>query len=157
MTSYPHVALIVETSKQYDRGLLRGIGRYVKGHGPWSIYIEERGSHDATPGWIRNWKGNGIIARIKDATMAEALLATGVPIVELRAAVDLDLPTVYCDDKAIGDLAVRYFKERGFRHFAFCGRGGMRQVSCASRPIVGGSPTSVMTAMSTRPIAKAGA
>ena len=92
MTSYPHVALIVETSKQYDRGLLRGIGRYVKGHGPWSIYIEERGARDATPAWIRDWKGNGIIARIKDAAMAEALLATGVPIVELRAIVDLDLP-----------------------------------------------------------------
>jgi LacI family transcriptional regulator len=120
------VALIVETSKQYDRGLLRGVGRYVKGHGPWSIYIEERGARDATPTWIRDWKGNGIIARIKDVVMAEALLATGVPIVELRAVVDLDLPTVYCDDAAIGDLAVRHFKERGFRHFAFCGRGGMR-------------------------------
>jgi len=126
MSSYPHVALIVETSKQYDRGLLRGVGRYVKGHGPWSIYIEERGARDATPTWIRDWKGNGIIARIKDAAMAEALLATGVPIVELRAVVDLDLPTVYCDDVAIGDLAVRHFKERGFRHFAFCGRSGMR-------------------------------
>jgi len=105
---------------------LRGVGRYVKGHGPWSIYIEERGARDATPTWIRDWKGNGIIARIKDAAMAEALLATGVPIVELRAVVDLDLPTVYCDDAAIGDLAVRHFKERGFRHFAFCGRSGMR-------------------------------
>ena len=126
MTSYPHVALIVETSKQYDRGLLRGIGRYVKGHGPWSIYIEERGARDATPVWIRHWKGNGIIARIKDTAMADALLATGVPIVELRAVVDLDLPTVYCDDSAIGDVAVRHFKERGFRHFAFCGRSGMR-------------------------------
>jgi LacI family transcriptional regulator len=126
MSSYPHVALIVETSKQYDRGLLRGVGRYVKGHGPWSIYIEERGARDATPTWIRDWKGNGIIARIKDAAMADALLATGVPIVELRAVVDLDLPTVYCDDAAIGDLAVRHFKERGFRHFAYCGRSGMR-------------------------------
>src|SRR3954469_23673997 len=102
MTCYPHVALIVETSRQYDRGLLRGIGRYIKGHGPWSVYIEERGTYDATPAWIRTWRGDGIIARIKDATMAEALLATGAPIVELRRAVDLDLPTVYCDDEAIG-------------------------------------------------------
>jgi LacI family transcriptional regulator len=126
MTSYPHVALIVETSKQYDRGLLRGIGRYVKGHGPWSIYIEERGTQDATPAWIRKWKGDGIIARISDQEMADVLLATGVPIVELRAVVDLDLPTVYCDDTAIGNLAVHHFKERGFRHFAYCGRSGMR-------------------------------
>ena len=59
--------------------------------------------------------------------MADALLATGVPIVELRRqVVELDLPTVYCDDAAIGDLAVRHFQERGFRHFAFCGRPGAR-------------------------------
>ena len=58
--------------------------------------------------------------------MADVLLATGVPIVELRAVVELDLPTVYCDDSVIGDLAVRHFKERGFRNFAFCGRSGMR-------------------------------
>ncbi len=45
MADYPHVALIVATSKQYDRGLLRGIGRYIKGHGPWSVYIEERVRH----------------------------------------------------------------------------------------------------------------
>src|SRR3954454_21169460 len=126
MTPYPHVALIVKTSKQYDRGLLRGVGRYIKGHGPWSVYIEERGAHDATPAWLRTWTGDGIIARIKDEAMAEALLATGAPIVELRAVVEIDLPTVYCDDAAIGDLAVRHFKERGFRQFAYCGRSGMR-------------------------------
>ena len=99
---YPHVALIVETAKQYDRGLLRGIGRYIKGHGPWSVYLEERGPRDAIPSWLRTWKGDGIIARIKDVPMAEALLATGVPIVELRRqVVGFDLPAVHCDDAAI--------------------------------------------------------
>ena len=88
MACYPHVALIVETAKQYDRGLLRGIGRYIKGHGPWSVYLEERGPRDVIPSWLRVWKGDGIIARIKDVPMAEALLATGVPIVELRRQVD---------------------------------------------------------------------
>ena len=58
--------------------------------------------------------------------MARELMATGVPIVELRAVVDLNLPTVYCDDAAIGDLAIRHFRERGFSQFAFCGRTGMR-------------------------------
>jgi LacI family transcriptional regulator len=126
MADYPHVALIVATSKQYDRGLLRGIGRYTKGHGPWSVYIEERGAYDDTPAWMNTWKGDGIIARIKDRAMADALLATKVPIVELRLEVDVGLPTVYCDDTAIGEQAVRHFMERGFRHFAFCGRRGAR-------------------------------
>jgi LacI family transcriptional regulator len=126
MSDFPHVALIVATSKQYDRGLLQGIGRYIKGHGPWSVYLEERGADDATPSWLRSWKGDGIIARIKDRAMADALLETGVPIVELRTEVELGLPTVYCDDTAIAEMAVRHFRERGFREFAFCGRAGAR-------------------------------
>jgi LacI family transcriptional regulator len=126
MAHYPHVALIVATSKQYDRGLLQGIGRYIKGHGPWSVYIEERGAEDDSPAWLASWKGDGIIARIKDRVMADALLATGVPIVELRTEVELGLPAVYCDDTGIAELAVRHFMERGFRAFAFCGRSGAR-------------------------------
>lgn len=123
MASYPHVALIVETAKQYDRGLLRGIGQYIKGHGPWSVYLEERGPQDDAPSWLRKWKGDGIIARIRDVAMAEALLATGVPIVELRRqVVEFPLPAVHCDDEALGRLAVGHFQERGFREFAFCGR-----------------------------------
>jgi LacI family transcriptional regulator len=126
MTHYPHVALIVATSKQYDRGLLRGVGRYVKGHGPWSVYIEERGAGDDSPSWLKTWKGDGIIARIKDRAMADALLATGVPIVELRTEVEIGMPTVYCDDAAVAELALNHFMERGFRSFGFCGRSGAR-------------------------------
>lgn len=127
MPTFPHVALIVETAKQYDRGLLRGIGRYIKGHGPWSVYIEERGPQDGIPSWIGRWKGDGIIARIRDVPMARALLATGAPVVELRRqVVGFDLPSVHCDDAAIGALAVDHFLERGFRDFAFCGRPGAR-------------------------------
>jgi LacI family transcriptional regulator len=127
MLTYPHVALIVETAKQYDRGLLRGIGRYIKGHGPWSVYLEERGPRDAIPSWLRAWKGNGIIARIKDVPTAEALLATGAPIVELRRqVVGFELPAVHCDDEAIAATAIRHFQVRGFRHFAFCGRPSAR-------------------------------
>jgi LacI family transcriptional regulator len=127
MACYPHVALIVETAKQYDRGVLRGIGRYIKGHGPWSVYLEERGPQDVIPSWLKVWRGDGIIARIKDVPMAEALLATGAPVVELRRQViGFDLPAVHCDDGAISRLAIRHFQERGFRHFAFCGRPGSR-------------------------------
>lgn len=127
MATYPHVALIVETAKQYDRGLLRGIGRYIKGHGPWSVYLEERGPGDVAPSWLKSWRGDGIIARIRDVAMAEALVATGAPVVELRRqVVGFDLPAVHCDDEAISGLAVGHFRERGFGHFAYCGRPGER-------------------------------
>ncbi len=127
MATVPHVALIVETAKQYDRGLLAGIGRYIRKHGPWSVYLEERGPGDPTPSWLKTWKGDGIIARIRDEAMALALIATGAPVVELRRQVTSHgLPAIHCDDAAISTLAVGHFRERGFRQFAFCGRPGAR-------------------------------
>jgi LacI family transcriptional regulator len=91
------------------------------------VYIEERGPRDAIPSWLRTWKGDGVVARIRDVPMAEALVATGAPVVELRRqVVGFNLPAVHCDDEAIGNLAVAHFQERGFRHFAFCGRTGER-------------------------------
>jgi LacI family transcriptional regulator len=123
MLHCPHVALLIETSKAYGRGLLRGIGRYVRACGPWSIYIEERGVEDPAPGWLKTWGGDGIIARIRDKAMARALLATRLPVVDVRQQVaNPRISSVYCDDTAIGRLAVAHFVERGFRHFAYCGR-----------------------------------
>src|SRR5688572_25691941 len=37
------VALLVETSNAYARGLLHGVIRYVREHRPWSTYLAEHG------------------------------------------------------------------------------------------------------------------
>ena len=65
MNHTAHVALLIETSRAYGRGLLRGIIRYQREHGPWSIYFQPRGINDPAPGWLRNWKGDGILARVR--------------------------------------------------------------------------------------------
>jgi len=39
MIRVPKVALLLETSGHYGRGLLSGIIRYSRLHGPWSLYI----------------------------------------------------------------------------------------------------------------------
>jgi hypothetical protein len=38
----PRVALLIESSRCYGRGILRGIADYPKVYGPWSIFHEER-------------------------------------------------------------------------------------------------------------------
>ena len=58
-----HVALLIETSRSYGRGLLRGIIRYQREHGPWSIFFEPRGVNDSAPAWLESWRGHGILAR----------------------------------------------------------------------------------------------
>jgi hypothetical protein len=71
-----HVALLIETSREYGRGLLRGIIRYQQVHGPWSVYFKPHGLGDPPPAWLRTWRGDGILARINDRQMAEAVLKT---------------------------------------------------------------------------------
>ena len=39
MSTIPKVALLLETSRQYGRQLLRGIARYARLHGPWSLVV----------------------------------------------------------------------------------------------------------------------
>jgi hypothetical protein len=44
-----HVALLIETSRSYGRGLLRGVRRYAAEYGPWSMYIEQRALDSRVP------------------------------------------------------------------------------------------------------------
>ena len=122
MTTRPRVALLVESSRAYGRGLLHGIAEYVRLHGPWSIYLAERGLGEAPPAWLKGWAGDGIIARIENRRIANAVRELAVPTVDLRGLLtDLGVPLITTDDRAVADLAIEHLLERGFRHFAFCG------------------------------------
>ncbi len=117
-----HVALLVETSREYARGLLRGIARYHRQHGPWSIFFEPHGLSDPPPVWLKNWQGDGILVRIDDRRMADAILDTGIPAVDVRGAFeDLPLPFVGVDNRPVSQLAFEHLQDCGLRHFAFCG------------------------------------
>ena len=118
----PRVALLVETSREYGRGLLRGIIRYQRKHGPWSISFQPHGLGEPPPTWLRTWKGDGILARINDAATSRAVTRLGVPVIDLRASLPgLDLPVVGIDNSLVVKMSVQHFLERGFRRFAFCG------------------------------------
>jgi LacI family transcriptional regulator len=119
------VALLVESSRAYGRGVLHGIAEYVRLHGPWSIYMAERGLGDAPPVWLQDFRGDGIIARIENRRIARVITSLGLPTVDLRGLLpDLEMPLIVTDDDAVAALAVGHFAERGFHHFAFCGFAG---------------------------------
>ena len=118
----PKVALLIETSNGYARGLLAGIEDYVVGNGPWSVYLGEQGRGDEPPDWITRWKGDGIIARIENSSIAAVLKKTRIPIVDVSAPRLVPrAPTITTDNPAVARMAVQHFTERGFRNFAFCG------------------------------------
>jgi len=118
----PKVALLIEMSNAYSRGILRGISAYVHENRPWSIYLAEFSRGGLDPYWIRAWHGDGIIARIETEAMARTIKTLGLPTVDVSAARLLPkLPYVETDDAAIAILAAEHFLACGFKHFGFCG------------------------------------
>lgn len=117
-----HVAILIETSRAYGRGLLRGIARYNRERGNWSTYFQPQGLGDPPPPWLGTWCGDGILARIDNHDVADAIEQANVPVVNLRGTVDgLSFPFIGSDNRAIAKLAADHLLERGLRHFAFCG------------------------------------
>jgi LacI family transcriptional regulator len=74
------------------------------------------------PTWLKKWSGDGIIARIESAAIADAVLASGLPAIDVSAARYVpDLLYVETDDAEIARLAAEHLLQRGFRHFGYCG------------------------------------
>ncbi|MEO6006350.1 MAG: DNA-binding transcriptional regulator [Opitutus sp.] len=116
------VALLVETSNAYARGLVQGVVHYVRDHRPWSFQMMEQGRGDDPPAWLSDWDGDGVIARIETPRIARAVVKCGLPAVDLSAArLVPTLPWVETDDAEIARLAAEHLMERGFKHFGYCG------------------------------------
>ena len=118
--SAPRVALIIETSLAYGRGLLRGIARYVRENEPWSVYLEQRSLYDPAPEWLDGWHGDGIISRASFPSIAESVVELKIPTMDLNEEVSgLGLPLICNDNAAIGKVAAEHLLERGFKQFGF--------------------------------------
>lgn len=119
------VALLIETSNSYARGILEGITDYARLHDCWSIYLPEQDRGGRPPRWLSQWKGDGIVARIETNEIAKALRKLKLPVVDVSAARHLEeIPWVETDDKAIAKIAAEHLMGRGFRHLAFYGDAG---------------------------------
>lgn len=118
----PVVALLIETSNAFSRELLQGIRDWMRANTAWTIHLSEQGRGNKPPEWLKDWRGDGIIARIETNAIARAVRACGVPVVNVSASgITTDFPTVISDSAAIARLAAGHLVERGFRHFAYCG------------------------------------
>jgi LacI family transcriptional regulator len=121
-TRIPRVALIIETSKAYGRELLLGISKYNRLHGPWSVYLAERGQDDPDPKWLSTWKGDGIITRARDLSSCRAARDRGIAVVSLRHLLAKpEFPTLFPDQHLIAVRVAEHLLERGFRNFAYIG------------------------------------
>lgn len=120
------VLLRIETSREYGRGLLRGIYRYSSLQRRWRIeqqppfYVAD--SSAGVKMGRRIHRGvNGIITRDYPGVMARGKRRIPVVYASYLHAEAQNAHTIVTDDRAIGDLAASHLLERGFRHFGYVG------------------------------------
>lgn len=115
------VALLVETSRSYGRGVLRGIAHFARTRSKWSLLHQEMTIDIVLPEWIRESAIDGVIARVHPLTV-DSLRDLHVPCVDVQCRGDFPgIPQVETDDRKVTELAFEHLWERGFRRFAFCG------------------------------------
>jgi Transcriptional regulators len=117
-----HVALLIETSNEYARGILKGIIAYTRTHRPWSIYLSEHSRINNDLSWLTDWQGDGLLARIETEQIASLVNSMKIPTVDLSASRLLPhLPCVETNDFTIAEWAADHLLSRGFKNFAYCG------------------------------------
>ena len=122
----PRIAILIEGSNAYGRGLLTGIRRFLHEHGPWVLFVPEHGRGTPPLDAVRRWQGDGMIARIETPEIAAAVndarRRQHLALVDVSAAgLAPDAPCVETDDAAIAALAVKHFRQRKFTNFAYVG------------------------------------
>ncbi len=118
------IAMLIETSKAYGRGLLRGLGQYARLRRGWTIYVQERGLNDPIPEWLSGGDFDGIFLRTSEQATVDEVLNLQIKTVFLGEEVPAGHPAVLNDDAAYASMAVQHFRQRGFRNFAFVGISG---------------------------------
>lgn len=120
------VALLIESSRAYGRDLCRGIARYALERGTLTLFTQEQDIPRSIPEWLKSWRGDGILARIHNRTIAEQLLELKIPVVDLLCREPYDgIPMLVPDADGIAALAIDFFANAGFENFAFCGYPGI--------------------------------
>ncbi len=116
------VAVLIETSRETGRELLRGVTRYHRENPNWSVYFKQQDLGASLPPWISRWHGDGILARVTDLKMAKRLMKTGLPMVDMRGyAHDLGLPLFRANERSVAQHAFDHLVSRGLKQFAFVG------------------------------------
>jgi len=127
MQSHPRVILLVEAAAAYGRGCLRGIAKYGRIHGRWVFFHGMRYLTDRLDlKRLKDFKADGIIARIENRRLATAVRAMNLPTVDLRGSFRFPgVPVIETDPVRVVETAVEHLRDNGFEHLAFCGYRGL--------------------------------
>jgi LacI family transcriptional regulator len=116
------VCLLIDTSMSWGVRLIKGIARHASEVDNWLIHVEPRGRYDRfrIP---QGWNGDGILARINNKGLAQEIMASGLPTVNVSWYPYSGEQIARCtvDEQATGRMAAEYFLSAGFKNFGYCG------------------------------------
>ena len=116
----PTIELLIETSREFGRGLLYGIARYSRLHGPWKVHRSPAALDSSLPDW-RGSRIDGAIVR--DVKMFDEFMRAGFPVIFAQHNREScsPFPSITTDSATIGRMGAEHFLDRGFQNFAYCG------------------------------------
>ena len=121
------IAILVESSRAFGRGLIEGINSFASERDDWLLYYHEGTLHFDLAEWLDAWNGDGVITRITNEKDAHTLAASGIPTVDLLGEIHHpSISVVDSDNAAIAQMAVEFFIRAGFTNLAYCGYPGLR-------------------------------
>ncbi|NWF88185.1 MAG: DNA-binding transcriptional regulator [Ignavibacteriaceae bacterium] len=114
------VILLLETSRAFGRGILTGVAKYSKLHGPWTFYREPRSLKSSIPHLV-NWKANGIIMR--NTVINRQFIDLKIPVIFVlhEKRIFPNIPIIITNGKGIAKLAAEHLISKGLKNFAYCG------------------------------------
>lgn len=151
MAKIPRVILLLSPHAGYDRGILQGIVRYARVHGPWifglagedGLPMPEIEAVSVAPlntsqGGKRSrvrlpdpraWGATGIIGRLPGPEIVKVALSSGLPVVAMdlsdRQLAELpQVSEIHPDSQRAGRLAAEHLLGRGLKSFGYCGYEG---------------------------------
>jgi len=118
----PRVALLIDTSTTWGRGLIEGIARYARDSADWALSVEARGVFEKK-GLPYNWEGDGVIGRLTSAQIIDSIRASGVPAINCSQIVipGSTFPQVTTDETHVGYVAAEHLLERRFNGLGYYG------------------------------------
>lgn len=121
------VAVLIDPSDSWGQRVIQGISAAVRFKLPWDLLIDPRDDQ-----WRyrvpRNWRGDGIIAAIRDSKTAKHVKELGLPAVDVACGDELreERFHVITDDRRRAEMALEHFRNLGFQHFAYYGPSSLR-------------------------------
>ncbi|MDR2117622.1 MAG: substrate-binding domain-containing protein [Planctomycetaceae bacterium] len=128
MDIQPKIILLLETSRQLGREMLRGAADWSQRYGPITLSATAGHFEQSLPN-LRKEKNFGVIARLSVPELIQSFKKYHFPLIVLEPVTqdllhikeEFGFPEIRSDSETIAIMGADYLLEDGFQNFAFCG------------------------------------